>query len=77
MEREKKFDFDDILITSEITTDVESRYNSIVLNGFPLATAPMDTVVNLKNIELFIDKNILVVLPRTIPYSLYLKYFYH
>lgn len=76
MEREKKFDFDDILIVSEITTDVESRYDNIYLNGFPLATAPMDTVVNLKNIELFIEKNILVVLPRTIPYSVYLKYFY-
>lgn len=73
-ENEKKFDFDDILIKSEITTDVQSRFNDIVLDGFPLATAPMDTVVDLTNIEKFIDKNIVVVLPRTVSYKEFLDY---
>lgn len=62
-----KFDFDDILIQPEIITDINSRteVNPFYSNGFlPLITAPMDTVVNSYNCELFHSEKINVCLPR-------------
>ncbi len=67
---EKKFDFDDILIVPAVTSEITSRYKDIILPDIlPLFTAPMDTVVNLENIDHFINNKINVVLPRTIKYS--------
>lgn len=74
--KDLKFDFDDILIIPEITTEISSRSNiSIsypVESGFyhhehlPLITAPMDTVVSKENREEFISNNINVCFPRGI-----------
>lgn len=65
-----KFDFDDILIVPAVTSEITSRYNDIELpEMLPLFTAPMDTVVDLNNIDLFIDNGINVILPRTIKYN--------
>lgn len=63
-----KFDFDDILIVPEVQTTINSRYNDITLdeNNLPLLTAPMDTVVDLTNMDEFLDNGITVVLPRTV-----------
>lgn len=62
-----KFDFNDILIVpSEITT-ITSRteVNPFDSNGFlPLITAPMDTVVDRTNCDLFYDNKVNVCLPR-------------
>jgi IMP dehydrogenase/GMP reductase len=65
-----EFDFDDILIIPSVTTNITSRYDDIVLPEIlPLFTAPMDTVVNLKNMDNFMDNKINVTLPRTIKYD--------
>ena len=67
MQQTEKFDFNDILIVPEIITEIKSRYKGIELPiALPLFTAPMDTVVNLSNIDEFIDNNIMVCLPRTV-----------
>jgi len=70
-----KFDFDDMLITPKVNTDIESRYNDIVLPDMsPIFTAPMDTVVNLSNMDVFLNNNIGVTLPRTIKYEEFQHY---
>lgn len=63
-----KFDFDDILITADITTDIQHRCDIDIFdeNDFlPLFTAPMDTVINQENCELFKKVGIIPILPRT------------
>jgi hypothetical protein len=65
-----KFDFDDILIVPNINTNITSRYKDIILpKKLPLFTAPMDTVVNFDNMDLFMDNGINVTLPRTLKYE--------
>lgn len=65
-----KFDFDDILIVPAKKTHIYSRYKGITLTKpLPLITAPMDTVVNLDNMNTFLNAGIKVALPRTIKYS--------
>ena len=62
-----QFDFDDILIVPKIKTHISSRYKDIKLpKQLPLFTAPMDTVVNIKNIFDFNVNGIGITLPRTI-----------
>jgi len=73
--KEVKFDFDDIIITPAVMTTINSRFKDITLRSpLPLFTAPMDTVVDLSNIEIFIDNNVNVVLPRTVAIDDYLRY---
>ena len=63
----RKFDFDDILITPAILSDINSRseVNPYCENGLlPLMTAPMDTVISNDNKGIFLINNILPVLPR-------------
>lgn len=63
-----KFDFDDLLIEpSDISgissrSEVECKYDD---GYFPLFTAPMDTVVDDKNPEIFKGNKIRVIKPRT------------
>jgi len=65
-----QFDFDDILIVPSKKTHVTSRYEDISLDTMlPLFTAPMDTVVDLRNMDTFLSKGINVTLPRTITYK--------
>jgi IMP dehydrogenase/GMP reductase len=62
----QKFDFNDLLIVPEKTTKINSRYKDVVLpEKLPIMTAPMDTVINMKNAHLFDEQNIHVILPRT------------
>lgn len=75
-DQELKFDFDDVLITPEVMTEISSR-SSInihyhIESGFhhhehlPLITAPMDTVVSKENRDSFISNNINICYPRGI-----------
>lgn len=61
------FDFDDLLIEPAIISSIRSRseINCRLKNGMlPLMTAPMDTVVDKNNFNLFKKEGILPVLPR-------------
>lgn len=73
----KKFDFNDILLVPEINTTINSRYKDIKLPShyLPLFTAPMDTVVDLTNMDEFIKAGINVVLPRTVKYKDFKQYY--
>lgn len=63
---EIKYDFNDILIKPKITTNINSRTEINPYYGMylPLITAPMDTVVSEKNINIFLNNKINVCAPR-------------
>lgn len=67
----EKFDFNDILIKPSITSDIISRrYINLYNNGnLPLITAPMDTVIDENNIELFNSLKIECCLPRNTKFN--------
>jgi GMP reductase len=62
----QKFDFKDILIEPAIFTDINSRseVNPYLNDNLPLMTAPMDTVIDAHNEQIFINNKIVAVLPR-------------
>ena len=61
-----KFDFNDILIQPAKVSSISSRKEiNPFYDGFlPLITAPMDTVINDNNKELFTSLNVITCLPR-------------
>jgi GMP reductase len=64
-----KFDFDDILLEPSPITSISSRKEIDITDqsGYlPLFTAPMDTVVNDRNKDYFINTGIRVIIPRTV-----------
>jgi len=66
--RIEKFDFDDILIEPSVYTDINSRSTITIRDNdgmLPLFTSPMDTVIDDKNANIFIDNGIRSILPRT------------
>jgi GMP reductase len=70
----KKFDFDDILITPTMITEISSRKDVIPFDSFgnlPLMTAPMDTVIDNSNLDFFQRNGVISVLPRTVLYGDY------
>ena len=71
------YTYSDITIVPTIVSSVEHRDQCIPLdeNGMlPLFTAPMDTVVNEKNFELFTNEMIYAILPRTVGVSTRVKF---
>jgi len=66
--QKRKFDFDDVLIEPADISDISSRseINCRYSDGyFPLFTAPMDTVIDDRNSEIFKGNKIRVIKPRT------------
>lgn len=65
-----KFDFDDIVLTAGTISFINSRklqVNCYDRNDMlPIMTAPMDTVIDMKNFKTFVDNKIYSVLPRGI-----------
>jgi IMP dehydrogenase/GMP reductase len=63
-----KLDFNDLLIVPKETSTINTRSEiDPYTNGMlPLITAPMDTVISKDNIELFLENNINICLPRNI-----------
>lgn len=66
MEMNIKFDLNDILIMPAVQSDIRNRGNIKHKYGehLPLIAAPMDTVINSKNVTEFTSKGINVCLPR-------------
>lgn len=63
-----KYSYNDVMVEPAILSTIEHRAecNPFDENGMlPLFTAPMDSVVNLKNFELFEKNGIIPILPRT------------
>jgi IMP dehydrogenase/GMP reductase len=77
-----KFDFDDILLTPETLSVVNSRKDVNPFDEFgmlPIMTAPMDTVVDENNAKFFLQNKINIVLPRgfnLLEYSSTKNFFY-
>jgi len=64
-----KFDFNDVLIKPVPTTDIKSRSEIDPFDEFgslPLITAPMDTVINAENQQIFFENKIIPCQPRGI-----------
>ena len=69
--KEIKFDFDDLLIQPCTQSKIVSRKEVNVFdeNGMlPLFTAPMDTVIDMNNFHIFSENKIYPIFPRTINY---------
>lgn len=73
MEKNLKYGYNDISIVPEKITRVEHRFS---VNPFdedgnlPIFTAPMDTIVDEKNIYSFINNSIIPVIPRNISFEI-------
>ena len=68
MTPQPKFDFNDILISPSVISDISTRKQVNVLydDGYlPLFTAPMDTVISKENKDFFFRNGIKVIMPRT------------
>lgn len=61
-----KLDFNDLLIVPAVTSDIESRseINPYYNNHLPIIAAPMDTVIDKHNIEIFESNRINYCIPR-------------
>lgn len=72
-----KYSYNDVMVEPAILSTIEHRAecNPFDENGMlPLFTAPMDSVVNLKNFELFAMHGIIPILPRTVDLEIRIDY---
>ena len=71
--KEMKYSYNDIAIVPAIKSNVEHRSECNPFTGkfgessLPIFTAPMSTVVNVHNFELFEQNHIIPILPRNFP----------
>ena len=74
----KKFDFKDFTIIPETSSTINSRSEINVFTSekmLPLMVSPMDTVVNGKNRHFFMNKKMMVCLPRKTDVGLFFPNF--
>lgn len=67
-ENSMKYSYNDIMVKPAILSTIEHRAECNPYNEsgmLPLFTAPMDSVVNINNFELFLKNKIIPILPRT------------
>ena len=77
MDKSLKYSYNDIMVKPSILSFIESRTECSPYNSdgmLPLFTAPMDTVVSVKNFELFQKNGIIPILPRTVNLDTRLEY---
>lgn len=62
------FDFNDMLITPAVTSNIRSRKEINPYHGtwLPIMVSPMDTVINLDNWKLFLNEKMPICFPRGI-----------
>ena len=78
--KEMKYSYNDISIVPSVKTNVEHRSELNPYTGkfgessLPIFTAPMSTVVNEQNFELFEENNIIPILPRNISLETRIEY---
>ena len=71
--KEMKYSYNDIAIVPSVKSNVEHRSECNPFTGkfgessLPIFTAPMSTVVNVHNFELFEQNHIIPILPRNFP----------
>jgi IMP dehydrogenase/GMP reductase len=73
-----KFSYNDVSIVPAIISEIEHRSDCSVLTeegSLPIFTAPMDTVVGLKNIEEYKKVGIIPIIPRTYALELRMRQF--
>lgn len=72
LEKYLRLSYNDVTILPAVVSDIASRSecNPYYLDGFlPLFTAPMSTVVDLENYDLFEENKIHAILPRNIDFE--------
>jgi GMP reductase len=65
-----KFDLNDVLIVPETLSDISSRYRDVRIytddSVLPIIAAPMDTVIDKKNMPMFLRESVPFCIPRTL-----------
>lgn len=77
LDKEKKLCYNDVMIVPAKVSNIEHRAECDTLHkdGYlPIFTAPMSTVVNVENFQIFEDNKIHSILPRNIDYDIRLSY---
>ena len=67
--KEKGYSYNDLTIVPEVISDIDSRSQCnpfVTDNWLPIFTAPMASVVNEHNIDIFVKNGIVPILPRNI-----------
>ena len=75
--KETKYSYNDVMVVPAKVSSIEHRSecNPFHKDGFlPIFTAPMSTVVNELNYQLFEDNHIHAIMPRNISYDVRLEY---
>ena len=75
--KDKKYSYNDVMVVPAKVSSIEHRAECDVFHkdGYlPIFTAPMSTVVNCLNYELFEQNHIHAIMPRNIEYDIRLEY---
>lgn len=78
--KETKYCYNDVMIVPDKVSSIEHRSecDPFYKDGFlPIFTAPMSTVVNLENFDIFEDNKIHAILPRNVEYDKRLEFALH